>query len=252
MYSVYSWFGFNMETNALYNTIKRAGFDATTLWWGDKNYPDYKKHYEIASKTGLFVENAHLPYEGINNLWLDNIDGTQLVENLLQWINECADVSIPTVVMHLTTGDTPPPYNTPGLDRLKRIIETAEKRNINVALENLRRVEYLAFALENITSPRCGFCFDSGHQHLHSPNVDLLAKHGARLMALHLHDNDQTGDRHLLPFDGTINWDATMQNIKATEYTGALALEVNGANYPSAEAFLAEAFDRVKRLHTIR
>ncbi len=28
-----------------------------------------------------------------------------------------------------------------------------------------------------------------------------------KIFALHLHDNDQTHDQHLLPFDGTMDWE---------------------------------------------
>ncbi|MCL2203253.1 MAG: sugar phosphate isomerase/epimerase [Defluviitaleaceae bacterium] len=248
MLSIYHWFGFKMQAEVLYRSIKKAGFDGTTLWWGDSYYPDYRSHPGIARKAELYIESAHFPYSTINNLWLDNLEGSQLVENLLQGVVDCAEFSIPTAVMHLSSGDNPPPFNSLGLDRLKRIIEKAEAVNICVALENLRKVEYLEYALKNIGSPHCGFCFDSGHQHHRSPEVDLLSMYGTRLMALHLHDNDQTDDQHLFPFDGTIDWEAMLKGIKSTGYTGAISLELKNTKYKNLtlEEFLRTAYARAK------
>ena len=250
MLSIYHWFGIQMQPGELYRAIKQAGFDCTTLWWGNYNYLNYRSHPESARKAGLCIESVHLPYSTINSLWLDNLEGGQLVENLLQWVEDCAEFSIPTAVMHLSSGDNSPPFNSLGLDRLKRIIEKAENVNINIALENLRKVEYLEYALKNIDSPKCGFCFDSGHQHFRSPEVDLLSMHGSRLMALHLHDNDQTADQHLLPFDGTLDWDTTLRNIKATAFTGATSLEVVNSGYKNLapEEFLSIAYERAEKL----
>jgi sugar phosphate isomerase/epimerase len=250
MLSIYHWFGFQMQSEELYPAIKQAGFNGTTLWWDDSYYPDYRTHPEIARKAGLYIESVHLPFSTVNSFWLDNLEGNGLVENHLQWINDCAEFSIPTAVMHLSSGDNPPPFNSLGLDRLKRIIEKAESVNVCVALENLRKVEYLEYALKNIDSPKCGFCFDSGHQHHRSPDVDLLSMYGARLMALHLHDNDQTADQHLFPFDGTIDWDIILGKIKSTGYRGAISLELKNTRYKNltSEEFLCAAYERAKKL----
>jgi len=254
MLSITQYFGCKIKSEELYPMIKQAGFDGTTLWWGDQFDADYRKHPEIARAAGLFVENVHTPFSAINNLWSDTIEGNELTEHLLQCVTDCAEFEIPTMVMHLSSGDEPPPFNALGLDRVKRIVEKAERKNVNIALENLRRTEYLHYALENIHSTRLGFCYDSGHHHCRTPGDELPQKYGSRLMALHLHDNDSTDDQHLLPFDSTINWQATMQRIKATGYKGAITLEVVNSRHEdlSPQEFLRIAYDRAKRLAAIK
>ena len=44
--------------------------------------------------------------------------------------------------------------------------------------------------------------------------------------AVHLHDNDKTDDLHLLPFDGTIDWDNVIQKLKDCNYNGPITLEL--------------------------
>jgi len=254
MLAIFHWFGYELENEALYRAIKQIGFEGTSLGWDDRNYTDYRSHPEMARKAGLFVENIHVPFSTANDLWLDNLDGNELAEYLLQCVTDCADFAIPTMVMHLSSGDYPPSFNTLGLDRLKRIVERAEQKNVNIALENLRKIEYLAYALENINSARLGFCYDSGHHHCRSPHDDLLPKYGSRLMALHLHDNDGSDDQHLLPFDGTIDWSIVMKQIAATRYKGAISLEVSNSGYEdlSAENFLHKAYEIAKRLERLQ
>ena len=123
-----------------------------------------------------------------------------------------------------------------------------------MAFENLRKAEYLEFTLTNVNSPRAGFCYDSGHHNCRTPDEDLLEKYGSRLMALHLHDNDGSGDWHLLPFDGNIDWAKTMRNIAAAGYTGAVSLEASNKGYeqlPPRE-FLRLLFERAKKLETLK
>lgn len=87
----------------------------------------------------------------------------------------------------------------------------AEQKNVNIALENLRRPEYLQFVFENFQSGRLGFCYDSGHENCYAKGTGLLSLYGDKLMALNLHENDGTDDQHRIPGKGTINWDSIVR-----------------------------------------
>ena len=255
MITIYCHFGHKMPIKTRFDLIKQAGFDGTTLWWGDKfGDTDFRDHPALAQNVGLFVENIHAPYDDINDIWLDNLNGQTLVDNFKGIVEDCSNYNIPAMILHLSSRDNPPPYNEIGLDRTKRIVEKAEKHGVNIAFENLRKAEYLKYVLDQVDSPYAGFCYDSGHHNCHSPHVDLLSRHGSRLMALHLHDNDGTDDQHLLPFDGNIDWAKTMGEISKAGYAGALALEVRNRGYAelSPEEFLHLAFERSKSLEKLR
>jgi L-ribulose-5-phosphate 3-epimerase len=156
------------------------------------------------------------------------------------------------MVVHLPSEDNP--YNTLGLDRIKRIAEKAEQLGINVAFENLRNLANLAYVLEQVDSLRIGFCYDCGHHYHYYPDDDLLSMYGSRLMALHLHDIGGSYSQHQLPFDGPINWAAAMKKIAEKNYSGATAIEAMNWDYKhlSADKFLQEAFERAKRLEALR
>jgi len=254
MTSTFDFFGYGIPKKERYQLIKQVGFDKVSLWWsndfGDENF---QSNPQDAREMGLIIENIHTPFKDVNNFWLNNIDGDALFENFLSIVDDCGDNEIPIMVVHLSSGNNPPPFNEMGLNRIKKIIEKAEKRNVNVAFENLRKTEYLKYVLGNIASPRAGFCYDSGHHNCWAANEDLLNKYGSRLMTLHLHDNDGSDDQHLLPFEGTADWPSIMEGIAKTGFTGAVSMEAVNIGYEtmSAKEFLHELFSRAKRLESL-
>ena len=252
MLSIYSWFGYKMPGEELYKAIKAAGFHATTLWWGNKNHEDYELHPKYARAAGLTIEHIHAPYERVNDIWVKD-KGQDILDIHMQCIEACAVHQIPTMVMHLSGGDNPPPFNQFGLDRIHGLLDFAEKMGVNIAMENLKKPAYLDYVLDNIDATHLGFCYDSGHHNLFAPGEDLLKKHGSRIMAMHLHDNFGKIDEHLLPFDGQINWSATTKGLAQMKYR-TISLEVGNKGYERlpAQKFLKFAFLCAKKIEDWR
>nr|WP_092071730.1 sugar phosphate isomerase/epimerase family protein [Dendrosporobacter quercicolus]NSL49482.1 sugar phosphate isomerase/epimerase [Dendrosporobacter quercicolus DSM 1736]SDM29838.1 Sugar phosphate isomerase/epimerase [Dendrosporobacter quercicolus] len=255
--SIFSWFGFPIPMDKRFKMIKAAGFDGVLLWWSDEHAAvdgDKAVQPALARENGLCVENIHAPFEGINCLWTDGRQGDEFEQVLANCINESAVHEIPTVVMHLSAGEHLQKTNQTGLDRIKRLVELAERKNVNIALENLRRLEYLHFILDNIQSDRLGFCYDSGHEYCYNREADLLTQYGARLMAVHIHDNDGVHDLHKVPGEGSVDWKAVVAKLKKSVYRGAVALEVTNkfSKYGDTETpewFLRRAFQSAKKLY---
>lgn len=255
MITIFDYFGFEVPYKERYRLIKEAGFDGVLLYWSDEfGNVNYKWNPEQARNAGLYIENIHTSFDNINDFWIDNLNGKEITDYLLQCVNDCNDYEIPTMIVHLTSGDNPPPYNLIGLDRIKIITERAEHKGVNVALENLRKYDFLEYVFDRIHSRRLGFCFDSGHQNCRCKNVDLLSMYGDKLMALHLHDNDESGDQHRMPFDGNINWNVVMKKLTDINYSGSIALEIMNKGYEHIKdprELLAIAFERAKRLEAL-
>lgn len=255
--SIYSWFGFIIPMYERFRLIKEAGFDSTCIWWGDEFIEidgPKEEHPEFALKAGLDIINVHLPFIDANDLWLDGIKGDSLLDKYMKNITDCCNYGIPAAVVHLTIGWKPPEPCATGLDRIKRLTEHAEAKGVNIALENLKRPEYVDYAFSAVTSERLGFCYDSGHEAVCGlKSGSLLEKHGGRLMVLHLHDNDGLTDRHMVPGEGILDWKALKADILKTEYTGPVLLEVTNEysdlkGKETAEEFLrraAVAADRI-------
>lgn len=257
--SIVDWFGYNLSPQERMRVIKQAGFDGVLLLWADYFDKDYKCFPQYAERAGLYVENAHAPYMNANVLWEDTIPGQDACDELISCVKDCASYDIPTLVMHpenkngTQTVSLPSDFST-GIDRMNRIVDTAERLNVNIAVENMSRPEYLDRIFESIQSCRLGFCFDSGHAHIFAPKTDFLSLYGDRLMALHLHDNDSAEDWHALPFSGNIDWTDIADKLNATTYKGAIALEVGNTRFEhieTPETFLDLAIDRAERIRSL-
>jgi len=209
------------------DSIIEAGFKSVFIQWYDKEvFPSQNDQLKYIRKKNINVIFAHLGYKGINSIWVDGLDGELLVEQYKRNIKECKDNNINLVVMHLTNKSEAPKYNELGLNRLKDIVEYAKELAVKVAFENTKIKGYIEYVLENIKNENVGFCFDSGHYHVHFNdefNFDLVKN---RMFAIHLHDNDQSEDQHLYPFEGTLDWEFIINKLKYCNYKGPITLEL--------------------------
>ncbi len=111
------------------------------------------------------------------------------------------------------------------------LVERAEKLGITVLSENL---QYGASAdplviselVREIASPYFGWCFDVGHAHCSGFAPEILRECAVPL-SLHLHDNDGEGDDHLIPGDGTVDWEAVTGVLREIGYAGDCVMEAH-------------------------
>ena len=217
----------NVSVIETIDAIKEAGFKNVFIMWYNENFtPSQEEQLRYVREKGLNVIFAHLGYQNINDLWLENEEGNKLVDRYKNDIKVCKENNIPMVVMHLTRKSVAPKYNEIGLKRLQEIADYAESLGIKIAFENTKIKGYLEYVIENIKNENVGICFDSGHNHVHFNDELDLSKFKNRIFAVHLHDNDQSDDLHLLPFDGTINWEKLMKDLKDNNYNGPITLEL--------------------------
>ena len=83
----------------------------------------------------------------------------------------------------------------------------------------------------NAQAGRAAFalCFDTGHLHLLRGDLRrYLTLLGDRIACLHIHDNDQLGDYHLLPYTGTFPWALFLDTLRQIGYQGDLSFETCG------------------------
>jgi sugar phosphate isomerase/epimerase len=73
-----------------------------------------------------------------------------------------------------------------------------------------------------------GVCFDTGHAHLEggvAPALEMLKDY---VRSTHLHDNKQDRDSHFVPGEGTIDWELTMEILRACPQVPPVLLELEG------------------------
>ena len=65
-----------------------------------------------------------------------------------------------------------------------------------------------------------GVCLDYGHAHLMGDLGEAIETLSGHLWTTHVHDNGGKRDDHLVPFAGTIDWDAAMMETQKIGYDG--------------------------------
>ena len=118
-------------------------------------------------------------------------------------------------------------------------VELADKHHVGIAFENLylsghhqrycSEVDELIDFIDAFAGAPVGACWDTGHAAVARQNQPAaIRKLGKRLKALHIHDNHglPKGDEHLLPYRGTVPWDAIYQALAEIRYDWNFSFEV--------------------------
>ena len=225
-----SWFGFSLPLPERLGMIKKAGFTAVSLWWGDEEYhQDVAKADSpgMARDLGLSLDHIHVPYHNCNDLWSEEPRLRQaLLGQYQRWLEDCVQFKIPTMVLHIAKGLAAPAPGADGLAALGRLVQAAEKAEVTIAVENTRGAELLETVFTEIVSPRLGLCYDSSHDWLCPRPLEILGKLGSRLVTTHISDNDGLEDRHWLPSAGIVEWLDLSRIFPWDTYQGTFLLEV--------------------------
>lgn len=245
-------FGIEWDSDRSYSieeqtkNLKDNGFEATFVNLEDERL---EKILTCLKKYDIVCENCHAPFNGINDMWIAGEKGDRMLNRLFQCVDDCARYHIPTLIVHLSSGQYPPRINDIGFARYDRLMQYATEKGVVIAYENIRRLDNVAFAMENY--PQAGFCWDVGHEACYMNGMEFMPLFGKRLAAIHLHDN--TGiydeDLHRLPYDGVIDMDRAAMHLADSNYGGALMLEVTRrtAGIESLDDFYPKAYAAAKR-----
>jgi sugar phosphate isomerase/epimerase len=90
----------------------------------------------------------------------------------------------------------------------------ARQRGVTLTLENtpgeMASPANLKTFLERTRLTSVKLCFDTGHAHLEGGVLAALEAVRDLVVTTHVHDNRGERDDHVLPYEGTIDWDATL------------------------------------------
>ncbi|MBR4004143.1 MAG: sugar phosphate isomerase/epimerase [Clostridia bacterium] len=245
----------NVDMISTLKAIKKAGFDGVFIQWYHQNWQlNELEQFKLCKELGLEVEFAHLGYDDLKYMWLEDKKGDELTEQYLKDLEFCKENNINSVVMHFTTKEDVKHPNEVGLERFKKIVLKAQELGIKVSLENKRVIEPLKQALEFINTKNLGICFDSGHLHCHNKDQFDWDYFKNKIFTIHLHDNDGSSDQHKLPFDGSINWEQTLKNLHNAGYKGPITLETiykNDYLNLSIEDYYKQSYEKANKLKQI-
>lgn len=210
-------------------------------------------------ELGLQVTDIHAS-AGSEKAWAsakeyERLSGVELVVNRLEM---AACISCDVAVLHIPGEPAEEPARTEYWDRVHRSLDALEgysrDTGVRIALENGGTTESwnpIKGVLADYPPDFIGLCYDCGHGNMSGDGLDLLEAHADRLLAIHLHDNDGTGDQHILPFMGTVDWPRLTGILAASSYEKWANLEVSQtrSRYEDEAAFLHEAHAIAERIN---
>ncbi|MBI1750111.1 MAG: sugar phosphate isomerase/epimerase [Acidobacteria bacterium] len=144
---------------------------------------------------------------------------------------------------------------------LEHLAVFAKHRGVTIALENtpgeLATPANLRHFIADTRLHDLRVCFDTGHAHMEEGVERSYETVRDLVVTTHVHDNRGDKDEHLLPYEGTIDWDATLKafgHAPAAENKLPMVLElkdsaVGGVQEHNTAALLDQvnaAFDKLK------
>ncbi len=258
--------GFDTTTSEQIKIMKEVGWDGFFTCWEPGE--DLNAYARLASDLGMLYQSVHAPFGEVDKLWESESEGDKYADVQIDCLRAAKDAGVDLVIQHAIIGMercTPTPL---GLKRYEKIFTAAENIGVTVALENTEGEIYVeALMREFGSSPNVGFCIDTGHEMCYNERRDIIGKYADKLVCTHLNDNfGRTGDSitwlddsHVLPFDGSADWDGIVARLKAAGYKGDLTFELTSKSKPERtthdiynqldmRAFSALALERAKRI----
>ena len=237
--------------------IAAHGFEAIELF-ATRAHFDYHDERAIAelaewlADTSLELHSVHAPIvsalkggkwvDPFSNASRDEVSRKTALQETEAAIALARHIPYRHLVVHLgtpTTERVAANDNQPELARrtVEELFERASSDNVRVALEvipnALSKPEALVHLIEEVLDGiDVGICLDYGHAHLMGDLGEAIETLSGHLVTTHVHDNGGTRDDHLVPFAGTIDWDAAMMSTQKIGYDGIVMLEVGDTGDP--------------------
>lgn len=198
---------------------------------------------EVGRAFGAYAKEHNLTFPQ-GHLWLKvrlcsaEVDSVSILRG---WFELFAAIGIKNAVLHLDGHSlgaeaTHEEVIAANVEKLQLLAPYAEQLGLRICLENLgghfASLESLLEVIRRVNSPALGICLDTGHLHIHVRDMtqeQFILGAGAYLHALHIADNDTSGDQHLMPFGrGTVDWDSVMRGLNAIGYGDCFNYEIPG------------------------
>lgn len=222
-------------TPALFAEVARAGIPAVELFCARTHF-DYRAPQDVReladwfSQHGLAVHSVHAPTERdlspgresgvpISICDLERLRRLDAVEEIKRALDLVELIPFRFLVQHVGTSreSTDPRKWDAAFNSLEHLIVFAKQRGVTIALENtpgeLATPANLRHFIEETRLHDLRLCFDTGHAHMQDGVERSFETMRELVVTTHVHDNRGEKDEHLLPYEGTIDWNAALKAL---------------------------------------
>jgi sugar phosphate isomerase/epimerase len=222
-------------TAALVGEVARANISAIELFCsrGHFDYRSAEEARELASwlaGNNLTLHSIHSPtardfnlkHESGNPLSIcdpERMRRQEAVDEIKRALDMVEYVPFRYCIQHVARARDIPDERRwdAAFSSLEHLSLFARQRGVTIALENtpgeMATPANLKSFLERTRLTSVKLCFDTGHAHLDGGVPAPLETVHDLVVTTHVHDNRGERDDHLLPYEGTIDWDATLAEL---------------------------------------
>lgn len=209
--------------------------------------PDARGRTEQAmdclSELGVTVPQAHA-HLAADVAATDRTRRERDITILLRHTGIAAGLGVETVVVHpgggegFTTRAEQQQIRKLNVEAFRRLGDFVGEHKMKIGIENLMRRDAATPAelmdlLAAIDHPAIGLTLDTSHVNAMGMDVAKFIRDlGPRIVATHISDNNGTGDQHLVPGGGNINWPEAMRALREVNYNAFLNMEIPGERHP--------------------
>lgn len=243
-YSVWSNYFYELEPEEKIDAFIECGFrcsefsdeDGAILLSRGNGEKEGAKLKKYADERGFSFPQGHL-------LLRADLTKPESVDILKEWLDMFMALGVKSGVLHAQGGGSLEAEEC--FERrfvtISALAGYIKGTDFTICLENLtgekspKTVPELNAYIDPIGDENLGICLDTGHLNLcrNIPNSqsqrDFIISAGKRLKALHIADNDTSGDQHLMPYGrGNINWNEVMTALEEIGYDRLFNMEIPG------------------------
>ncbi len=212
----------------LLEEVARAGFSQVEVFCARSHF-DYRspdQARELAGwldAHGLALHSLHAPTERdvgatresgtpISISDLERVRRLDAVDEVKRALDVAETLPFRVLVQHVCSSrDAMDPRRwDAAFSSLEHLMVFAKQRGVTVAVENtpneMATPANLRHFIEQTRLHDLRLCFDVGHAHMQEGVAAGWEAMGDLIAAVHIHDNHGETDEHLLPFEGTVDW----------------------------------------------
>ena len=129
------------------------------------------------------------------------------------------------------------------VDSFRRLADRAGELGLRIGIENMMNASEfgstagdLLELLAAVDSSALGVTIDTSHANVRTGDTaGMIRQLGPAIFCTHISDNNGTGDQHLAPGNGNIDWPGVVSALKDIGYDGTFNLEIGGERHPVPE-----------------
>ena len=251
-------------TRELLAQIHGAGFGGVEIF-ATRSHFDYATRAEVRDVALALADNhlqltsLHAPTsrdlsvnrEGGSPLSVTEVERVRRIEamdELRRVIDVAEDLAYSRLILHMggSREKADPRKRDAAFSSLEHLVLHAKHTGVTICIENttseMGDPTYLRSFVDETRLTGLRFNFDVGHAHLaDGPEEERIAKGFEPLKdliaSLHIHDNHGEKDEHLPPYQGSVDWPATLKLLRSAPTTNLpLTLELKEKTGPDASS----------------